>query len=60
MVHGDPRFNPHKYKTAQNSAGGHRGLHIVCEAGYHDPKTHGIWGGGRNMGMDPYTAGGDT
>jgi len=28
--------------------------------GYHGPQTHGMWGRRRNMGMDPYTAGGDT
>ena len=28
--------------------------------GYHDPQTHGMWGEGRNMRMDPYTAGGET
>ena len=28
--------------------------------GYHGPQTHGMWGRKRNMGMDPYTTGGDT
>ena len=27
--------------------------------GYHDPQTHRMWGTGRNMGIELYTAGGD-
>jgi len=32
----------------------------VRKEGYHGPQTHEMWDSRRNMGMDPYTAGGDT
>jgi hypothetical protein len=40
--------------------GGNGVLHIVRKEGYHDPQNRGTWGSVRNMGMDTYTAGGDT